>query len=124
MTTRARALTTAITGLVTIATGIAILWAAGIEFPVYPPPGIVIFLAGATALAVVRRWRWAPVLGVVLSLFFLGGFVLSGAGIDNLAGDEGTVPTIGQAISVLGALITLVASALALRAGSDRAEVR
>ena len=40
-----RALT--VLGLVVGAVGIAILWAAGVSFPIYPPPGIIILLAGA-----------------------------------------------------------------------------
>ncbi|MCI0635111.1 MAG: hypothetical protein L0206_14555 [Actinobacteria bacterium] len=41
----ARVLT--VSGLVVGAVGIAVLWASGIEFPIYPPPGILILLAGA-----------------------------------------------------------------------------
>ena len=36
-----------IVGLVVGALGIAMLWASGVEFPIYPPPGIVILLVGA-----------------------------------------------------------------------------
>jgi hypothetical protein len=36
-----------IVGLVVGAVGIGILWASGVEFPFYPPPGIIILLAGA-----------------------------------------------------------------------------
>ena len=39
--------TATVVGLVVGAVGIAIMWASGIEFPIYPPPGIVILLAGA-----------------------------------------------------------------------------
>jgi hypothetical protein len=42
-----RSRTATVAGLAAGAVGIAILWAAGVEFPTYPPPGIVILLAGA-----------------------------------------------------------------------------
>jgi hypothetical protein len=35
-----------ISGLVIGAVGIADLWASGVRFPIYPPPGIIILLAG------------------------------------------------------------------------------
>jgi hypothetical protein len=62
---RARVLT--ITGLASGALGIAILWAAGVEFPFYPPPGVVILVAGAVFVAL-APWRWAAVVGAVLAV--------------------------------------------------------
>jgi hypothetical protein len=55
--TRSRAVT--VLGLLVGALGIAILWASGVEFPIYPPPGLVILLAGA-AFVGLAPWRWAP----------------------------------------------------------------
>ena len=40
-----------VAGLAVGASGIAILWASGVEFPIYPAPGIVILLAGAIFVA-------------------------------------------------------------------------
>jgi hypothetical protein len=48
-----------VVGLVVGAVGIAILWAAGVEFPIYPPPGIIILLAGAIFVSL-APWPWAP----------------------------------------------------------------
>ena len=53
---RARILT--IAGLTAGAVGIAILWAAGVEFPFYPPPGILILGFGAVFVTL-APWRWA-----------------------------------------------------------------
>jgi YCII-related domain len=64
-----------IVGLGVGAVGIAILWAAGVEFPVYPPPGIVILIAG-TAFVTLARWAWAPAVGAFLGLFVAVGFLI------------------------------------------------
>jgi hypothetical protein len=77
-------------GLVVGALGIAILWALGVEFPIYPPPGIVILLAGAVLVGL-APWRWAPGVGAFLGLFVLVGFLISPTGRSNLLGQAGAV---------------------------------
>jgi hypothetical protein len=57
-----------VVGLVVGAVGIAILWAAGVEFPIYPPPGI-------------------------LGLFVTVGFLVSGGYPTWLAGTEPVWPS-------------------------------
>jgi MFS superfamily sulfate permease-like transporter len=52
---RPRAATMA--GLVVGALGIAILWALGVEFPFYPPPGIIVLVVG-TVFVALGRWSW------------------------------------------------------------------
>ena len=99
-------------GLALGALGIAILWAAGIAFPVYPPPGIVILLVGA-AFVGLAPWRWAPGVGAFLGLFVLVGFLVSPTGLPNLAGRAGTSVAVGQGIQVLGVLTALIAGAVA-----------
>lgn len=98
-------------GLIVGAAGIAILWAAGQSFPVYPPPGVIILVVGAVLVAAIR-WRWMPLLAVGLGLFILVGFVVSsigsGTGIDNLAGDHGVGRVIGQAVEIIGVLVAAV----------------
>jgi hypothetical protein len=64
--TRSRAAT--VLGLLVGALGIAILWASGVEFPIYPPPGIVILLAdtlsvGSFAVVVGRYRRFTAEVG-------------------------------------------------------------
>jgi hypothetical protein len=102
-------------GLVVGAVGIAILWASGVEFPVYPPPGIVILLTGAVVVAL-ARWPWAPAVGAFLGLFVLVGFLISPTGLSNLAGEEGAAVAVGQGIQVVGVLTALVAGVITTRA--------
>lgn len=102
-------------GLVVGALGIAILWASGVEFPFYPPPGIVILLAGAVFTGLVP-WRWAPGVGGLLGLFVLVGFLISPTGLTNLFGQAGASVAIGQGIQVIGAVTALLAGAITTRA--------
>ena len=101
-------------GLVLGAAGIAVLWAAGVEFPVAVPPGIVILLAGAVFVSV-ARWRWAPAAGVFLGLFVAVGWAISPTGWPNLTGRHGASVAAGQAIQLAGVLIAVVAGLAALR---------
>lgn len=103
-----------VVGLVAGAVGIAILWASGVEFPVYPPPGIVILLAGAIFVGL-AWWPWAPGVGAFLGLFVTVGFVVSG-GPPNLVGRDGTSVAIGTWIQMIGVLTALIAGVIATRA--------
>jgi hypothetical protein len=105
--------TATVAGLTVGASGIAILWASGVEFPIYPPPGIVILLAGAIFVAL-APWRWAPAVGAFLGLFVTVGFVASG-GPPNLFGRDGTSVAIGTWIQLLGVLTALIAGVIATR---------
>ncbi len=116
-----------VVGLMVGALGIAILWASGVAFPIYPPPGIVILLAGALFVGL-APWRWAPGVGAFLGLFVTLGFLISG-GIPNLVGGDGrtffgtpnpvdrdTLRTvIGTWIQLIGVLTALIAGGLATR---------
>jgi hypothetical protein len=105
-------------GLAVGAIGIGILWAAGVEFPFYPPPGLLILGAGAAFVAF-APWRWAPGVGVALGVFMIVGFVassvVSGTGTDNLLGEHGTGAAIGQVIQLVGVITALVAGVVATR---------
>jgi hypothetical protein len=107
--------TATVVGLVVGALGIAILWASGVEFPIYPPPGIVILLAGAVLVSL-ASWPWAPGVGAFLGLFVLVGFLISPTGLSNLSGEAGTGVAVGQGIQVAGVLIALIAGVIATRA--------
>jgi hypothetical protein len=102
-----------VAGLAVGASGIAILWASGVEFPIYPPPGIIILLAGAIFVAL-APWQWAPAMGAFLGLFVTVGFVASG-GLPNLFGRDGTSVAIGTWIQLIGVLTALVAGVIATR---------
>lgn len=101
-----------IAGLAVGAVGIAILWAAGVPFPIYPPPGILILGAGAIFIAVSRK-RWAPAVGAALGLFIGGGFLISPTGIDNLTGVHGTAVAVGTVVQLVGVVTALVTGVLA-----------
>jgi hypothetical protein len=103
-----------VAGLVVGALGIAVLWASGVEFPIYPPPGIIILLAGAIFLGL-APWPWAPAVGAFLGLFVTVGFVVSG-GPPNLVGRDGTSVAIGTWIQLTGVLTALIAGVIATRA--------
>jgi hypothetical protein len=112
-----------VVGLVAGAVGIAILWASGVEFPIYPPPGIVILLAGAIFVSL-ASWPWAPAVGAFLGLFVTVGFLVSG-GPPNLVGREGASVAIGSWIQMVGVLTALVAGVMATRANNrDQAQAR
>ncbi len=117
-TTTARRLTA--WGLATGAAGIATLWASGVEFPFYPPPGLLILASGA-AFVGLAKWAWAPGVGAFLGLFVIVGFVLSsvvsGAGTGNLTGDAGVGGVVGTVIQLAGVVIALVAGSAAVRRG-------
>jgi hypothetical protein len=103
-----------VAGLVVGAVGIAVLWAAGVEFPIYPPPGILILLAGAVFVGL-APWPWTPAVGAFLGLFVTVGFVASG-GPPNLFGRDGTSVAIGTWIQMAGVLTALIAGVTATRA--------
>ena len=108
-----------VAGLVVGAIGISILWATGQDFPIYPPPGIVILLVGAFFVGV-TSWRWTPAVGAFMGLFVTVGFlieaVVSGTGLDNLTGDAGMGRAIGQGIQMVGVITALVAGVIATQA--------
>ena len=110
----ARGLT--VVGLVVGAIGIGMLWASGVEFPFYPPPGLLILGAGAVFVAL-ARWSWTPFVGAFLGLFGIVGFVLSSvvrdAGTGNLTGDAGAGGVIGTVVQLVGAGVALVAGSMA-----------
>lgn len=103
-----------IVGLLVGAVGIGILWASGVPFPFYPPPGIVILAAGALFLALSKK-RWAPAVGAFFGLFVTVGFLISPTGIPNLMGENGTSTAIGTVLQMVGVLTALVAGTLATR---------
>ena len=106
--------TITIAGLVVGAAGIGVLWAAGVDFPVAVPPGIVILLAGALFVGL-APWRWAPAVGTFLGLFVTVGFAVSPTGWDNLVGRHGADVAAGQAVQLAGVLTAVVAGVAATR---------
>ncbi|MPZ89301.1 MAG: hypothetical protein GEU81_14785 [Nitriliruptorales bacterium] len=97
------------------ALGIAILWVSGVEFPFYPPPGIIILLAGALFVGL-ASWWWTPGVGAFMGLFVTVGFLISPNGIPNFLGQHGTGAQIGTWIQMIGVLTALIAGVIATRA--------
>jgi hypothetical protein len=116
--------TVLVSGLLVGAAGIALLWAAGVDFPVAIPPGLVILLVGAAGVALVRR-RWADGVGGFLGCFVLIGFLLAGIngdGFDSLRGEHGVLGVVGQLVQLAGVgVAALVGVSLALRPSADAA---
>jgi hypothetical protein len=116
----------AVIGLLASASGIAVLWAAGIEFPFYPPPGMLIMSTGALAFTLMRpRLRYAALVPALLGLSGVVGFVMEaivggGIGLANLTGDAGTAPIFGQALQQLGVIVAGVAGVVAIRSRASR----
>lgn len=108
-----------VAGLVVGAIGISILWATGQDFPIYPPPGIVILLVGALFVGL-TSWPWTPAVGAFMGLFVTVGFlieaVVGGTGLDNLTGGAGTGRAVGQAVELVGVVTALVAGIIATQA--------
>lgn len=113
-----------VVGLGLGAIGILTLWASGVEFPVYPPPGAVMLTVGAAFLAF-ATWRWSLAVGVVLGLFIIVGFVVStivsGTGTDLLSGDDGAGGVVGTIVELTGVAIATTAGVLGLRRGRSQA---
>jgi len=107
-----------IAGLVVGAAGIAVLWASGVEFPIYPPPGVIILLAGAIFMSL-APWPWTPGVGAFMGLFVTVGFLVEaavgGTGLENLSGNAGTGRLIGQGAQLVGVVTALVAGVVATR---------
>ncbi len=101
-----------IAAMIVGAVGIGILWAAGVPFPFYPPPGILILLAGALFVGL-AKFRWAPAVGAAIGLFITVGFLVSSTGIDNLTGVHGTNIAIGTVVQVLGVASAFILGTLA-----------
>lgn len=105
-------------GLAAGAVGIAMLWASGVEFPFYPPPGLLILATGAVFVGW-AKWAWAPGVGAFLGLFVIVGFVLSsvvsGAGTGNLTGDAGLGGVIGSVVQLVGVAMATAAGSVATK---------
>lgn len=100
-------------GLAVGAAGIGILWASGqVDFPFYPPPGLLILAAGA-AFVGLAPWRWAPAVGVVLGVGMIVGFFGAG-GVDDITGGNGTTVALGLVVQMSGILVALAASVATL----------
>jgi hypothetical protein len=101
-----------VAGLVAAAAGIVIQIASGAEYPTVPP-GLIILLVAAGLVALGARWRWTPLVGVVVALFLLVGGALAPQAREQL-GDPGAVGVfVGTAIQLLALVVALIAGVAA-----------
>jgi hypothetical protein len=95
-------------GLATGAVGNTIMWAAGAEFPFYPPPNLILLMAGALIAGLVR-WHGAPAIGAFCGLAIIVAFAIislvNGAGTGHLTGTAGVVGAIGTVLHLAGSAV-------------------
>lgn len=102
-----------VAGLAAGAVGILTLYIAGIEFPFFPPPGMLIAIAGALAVAFVR-WRWITLVGTVLGAFYWIGLFASDTA-RYLVGDGDALVTAGIWVQMLGVTVAFAAGIAGVR---------
>jgi hypothetical protein len=95
-----------VAGMLVAVAGIVIQIATGVDYPAIPP-GPIILLA-ASAIVALGRWRWAPIVGVIVPAFLLVGGAIAGVLNDDLwdPGEPGQFLGLTvQAVGVIAALI-------------------
>ena len=98
-------------GLIVAALGVTIQFFTGVPgFPKVPPGPFI--LGGAGILVALLRWRWTPIVGLIVALFISVGLLAAGGAGDRLSTPGELGPFIGTAFMVLG-LITAIGSGAA-----------
>ena len=106
--TRANQLTVA--ALLVAAAGFVIQIVSGVDVPTVPP-GLIILLVAA-ALVAFGLWRWTPVVGIVVGLFFLVGFFASGS-VGSLLEPSQLGVFVGAWVQFLAVIVAVVAGTAA-----------
>ena len=97
----------AVAGLILGGLGIVILRLSGVDMPVVPP-GLVLMLVAAIALATTRG-RWAAVLASIVGVAEIGGFFASGS--------HSSLAELGSPWTMAGTWVRLIGIATATVAG-------
>jgi hypothetical protein len=105
-----------VAGLVAGAIGIVVLRLAGVAMPIVPP-GLVLLVAAALLVVLVRR-RWTPLVGALVALAEVIGIVATGS-LAHLVDVSPAGVFVGTWIRTLGVVIALIAGVLAT-AANDR----
>jgi hypothetical protein len=100
------------------AVGILILRFVGAPMPAVPPS--LVLLVGAAVLVSVVDRRWAALVGVVVAVAEIAGFLLAG-GLVALLGSAGAGIMVGNWVRVVGSVLALVAGVAAACAPRRRA---
>lgn len=102
-----------VAGMVVGAAGIAILFVS-IDFPVPVPVGTILLLLVA-GLVGLGRWRWTPIVGVLMPLsIFVGGFIAPGL-YDRLTQSSEVGAFVGTWVQTPALLVAIVAGLVATR---------
>ncbi|GAA3456054.1 hypothetical protein [Dactylosporangium matsuzakiense] len=108
--------TLSLVGLAVGILGLVVQWIAEpSKFPGFPPGIAFIAVFGALSAILARRFRWAPIFAVLISLWIVVGGTAAGQMLPNYRSDNlGTV--IGTAVMTLGLLFAAVTGVLAMAA--------
>jgi hypothetical protein len=93
-------------GMLIAVVGIVIQIATGVDYPTIPP-GPIILLA-AVGIVGLGRWRWSPIVGLIVPAFLLVGGTIAGFADDELwdLGEPGQFfGLVVQAVGVIAGLI-------------------
>ena len=99
-----------VVALLLAAAGFVIQIVSGVDVPTVPP-GLIILLVAA-ALVAFGPWRWTPVVGIVVGLFFLVGFFASGS-VDSLLEPSQLGVFVGAWVQFLAVIVAVVAGTAA-----------
>nr|WP_042181046.1 hypothetical protein [Kibdelosporangium sp. MJ126-NF4]CEL14768.1 hypothetical protein [Kibdelosporangium sp. MJ126-NF4]CTQ96602.1 hypothetical protein [Kibdelosporangium sp. MJ126-NF4] len=94
-------------GLLLGAIGIFVQKAGGVNYDAVPP-GAIIFVVGAI-LVLAMPWAWVPVIGALISLFMVIGFVRRPDSLARLGEPGEFLAFLGTWIQVIGVVLALVA---------------
>lgn len=102
-------------GAIGIVIVIVIQMIAGVDYPTVPP-GLVILVIAACAVALVRR-TWMTAIGVDVALFILVGGAFADPGYDNLTDPRIAGAWVGTAVQLLGPAIAVVSGLVIILGG-------
>ena len=100
-----------VAALLLAAAGFVIQIVSGVDVP-RVPPGLIILLVAA-ALVAFGPWRWTPVVGIVVGLFFLVGFFASGS-VGSLLEPSQLGVFVGAWVQFLAVIFAVVAGIVAV----------
>lgn len=102
-----------VAGMLVAVVGIVIQIVTGVDYPTIPPGPIVLLVAAG--IVAVGRWRWSPIVGVVVPAFLLVGGTIAGFANDELwdPGEPGQF--FGLVVQAVGVIAALIGGVRALR---------
>jgi hypothetical protein len=102
-----------VAGMLVAVVGIVIQIVTGVDYPTVPPGPIVLLVAAG--IVAVGRWRWSPIVGVVVPAFLLVGGTIAGFANDELwdPGEPGQF--FGLVVQAVGVIAAFIGGVRALR---------